>query len=316
MSTSHILFSSKKFVIIGAAICCLLWGSAYPAIKLGYELFQISVDDVPSKLVFAGYRFFFAGFVVLIYASLINKSSICVSKKAILPIIVLGTTQTAIQYVFFYVGLAHTTGSIGSILNATSTFFSVLLAHFIYRQDDRLSSNKIWGCLIGFLGVMIVNLGAGGEFHLSFALSGEGFILISAFLLSATAIYGKKLSEWIDPVVLSGYQLTFGGFLLTLVGYISGGELIVYSISSIFLMIYMVLLSSIAFALWTLLLKYNRVSQIAPFNFLIPVSGTVLSAIFLREDILAWQNLIALFLVCIGIWLVNRVAISRKREIN
>ena len=49
---------------------------------------------------------------------------------------------------------------------------------------------------------------------------------------------------------------------------------------------YLTLLSSVAFALWSILLKYNRVGMIAPFNFLIPVSGALLSAIFLGENIL------------------------------
>lgn len=55
-------FARKNVVYVCAAFCCLLWGSAYPAIKSGYDLFQIATDDIPSKIVFAGYRFLFAGF--------------------------------------------------------------------------------------------------------------------------------------------------------------------------------------------------------------------------------------------------------------
>ena len=60
----------------------------------------------------------------------------------------LGLTQTSLQYLFFYLGLAHTTGVKSSIMNATGTFFSVLLAHFIYK-NDRLSYNKVLGCVVG-----------------------------------------------------------------------------------------------------------------------------------------------------------------------
>jgi drug/metabolite transporter (DMT)-like permease len=76
---------------------------------------------------------------------------------------------------------------------------------------------------------------------------------------------------------------------------------------------YLALLSSVAFALWSLLLKYNRVGMIAPFNFLIPVSGAVLSAIFLQESIMEWRYALALVLVCFGIWRVNVVR-KEKRE--
>ncbi|MBP9905368.1 MAG: EamA family transporter, partial [Rhodoferax sp.] len=68
----------------------------------------------------------------------------------------------------------------------------------------------------------------------------------------------------------------------------------------------LVLLSSVAFGLWTILLKYNRVGMVTVFNFLIPIFGAMLSAVFLGERILEWKNVIALVLVCSGIFLVTR----------
>ena len=99
------------------------------------------------------------------------------------PLVVLGLAQTTVQYVFFYVGLAHTTGVKGSIMNATGTFFSVLLAHWVYH-NDRLSHAKLWGCVVGFAGVMVVNLGR-GTLDMDFTLLGEGFVVIAAFVLAA-----------------------------------------------------------------------------------------------------------------------------------
>jgi len=42
------------------------------------------------------------------------------------------------------------------------------------------------------------------------------------------------------------------------------------------------------------------------FNFMVPVFGTLLSALFLNESFLEWKNGLALLLVCGGIWLVTR----------
>lgn len=67
----------------------------------------------------------------------------------------------------------------------------------------------------------------------------------------------------------------------------------------------MVVLSSAAFALWATLLKYNRVGMVTVYNFLIPVFGALLSAIFLGEDILQWRNALALAMVSAGIWWVT-----------
>ena len=297
-------FSDRRVVVLLASFCCFLWGSAYPAIKNGYAMFGIAANDIPSKMVFAGYRFVFAGLLLLILAMVMRRNIFVMNTRNLLSTSLLGLTQTSVQYVFFYIGLAYTTGVKSSIMNATGTFFSVLMAHFIYR-NDRLTLNKVVGCLIGFAGVMVVNF-SHDLLDFNFTLLGEGFVVIAAFILSAATIYGKKLSQTMDSVVLTGYQLSIGGLALVVLGYATGGTLTGFTPQSMALMTYMVLLSSAAFALWTVLLKYNRVGLVAVFNFLIPVFGAVLSAIFLGESILEWKNVAALLLVCGGIWLVTR----------
>ena len=300
----HPFFSDRRVVVLLASFCCLLWGSAYPAIKNGYAMFGIAANDIPSKMVFAGYRFVFAGLLLLVLALFMRRNIFVLNLRNLLSTSLLGLTQTSLQYVFFYVGLAYTTGVKSSIMNATGTFFSVLLAHYIYR-NDRLNFNKAAGCLIGFAGVMAVNFSP-DLLDFNFTLLGEGFVVIAAFILSAATIYGKKLSQSMDSVVLTGYQLSIGGLALVVAGHATGGTLSGFTPASTALLAYMVVLSSAAFALWTVLLKYNRVGLVAVFNFLIPVFGAVLSAIFLGESILEWKNVAALALVCGGIWLVTR----------
>ncbi|NIF38844.1 DMT family transporter [Enterobacter sp. Tr-810] len=298
------IFARKNVAYACATLCCLLWGSSYPAIKSGYELFSIATDDIPSKVVFAGYRFLFAGLLLLLFALAQRKPIARLTTKQFGQLTLLGLTQTSIQYTFFYIGLAYTTGVNGSIMNATGTFFSVLLAHFIYH-NDKLSYNKTLGCILGFAGVMLVNFHSGlSEFH--FVWNGDGFVVLAAFILSAATLYGKRISQTVDPTVMTGWQLAIGGAVLVAGGYATGGTLEVHSLKAVAVLGYLTLLSSVAFALWSVLLKVNRVSMIAPFNFVVPVAGTVLSAIFLGENILDIKYAVALVLVCSGIWWVNK----------
>jgi drug/metabolite transporter (DMT)-like permease len=298
-------FFTKPWVVVTlASFCCLLWGSAYPAIKNGYALFNIAATDIPSKMVFAGYRFVFAGLLLLAMSAIGGKRIFNLTSRAFGQISLLGLTQTSIQYVFFYVGLAYTTGVKGSIMNATTTFFSVLLAHFIYH-NDRLNARRVAGCLIGFAGVMVVNFKP-ELMDFNFTLLGEGFVVIAAFILAAASIYGKRISQHMDSVIMTGWQLFIGGLVLVLAGYATGGTLYGFTWVSSALLAYLVVLSSAAFTLWSLLLKYNRVGMVTVFNFLVPVFGAVLSAIFLDENVLEWKNAVALVLVCGGIWLVTR----------
>ncbi len=52
------IFTKNHTIILLALLSCLLWGSAFPSIKIGYELFSIGVDDTFEKIIFAGFRFF------------------------------------------------------------------------------------------------------------------------------------------------------------------------------------------------------------------------------------------------------------------
>lgn len=298
-------YRSRGGVFALAALCCLLWGSAYPAIKGGYALLDIEAADVASQVLFAGWRFVLAGLILLAVAAAMRKPVLALEARGWRQVAMLGFTQTAVQYVFFYVGLAHATGVKSSIMNATGVFFSVLLAHLIYA-DDRLSGRKALGCLVGFVGVVVVNLGGGGALTFDFTLLGEGFVVIAAFVLAAASIYGKRISKTLDPMVMTGWQLLIGGALLTGAGAMFGGRLEGFSLEAGALLLYMALLSSVAFSVWSLLLKHNPVGLIAAFNFLVPVFGVGLSALFLGESVLRWSNAAALVLVCAGIWLVTR----------
>lgn len=60
-------------VCLLALVCCLLWGSAFPCIKIGYGLFGIAADDRASQILFAGLRFTLAGLLAILFGSLFNR---------------------------------------------------------------------------------------------------------------------------------------------------------------------------------------------------------------------------------------------------
>ncbi len=295
-------FADRRTVIAIAVLCCLLWGSAVPAVKIGYDLLDIAPSDTPSLMLFAGVRFALAGLLLLGWGGLTGRK-VWSGRMASLQTGALGLISTAGQYLFYYVGLAHSTGVKVSITTSTSTFFSVILAHFIY-SSDRLSGRRIIGCLAGFAGVVAVNRGSAG-LDLDLTLLGEGFIIISALMFSVAGIYGKRLSRTMDPAIMTGWQLALGGLVLTLAGLMMGGVLSTVDVAAVVLLAYLAALSAAAFALWSLLLKHNPVGQIAIFNTMIPPFGVILSGLLLGETVLEWKNLAALLLVSLGIWLVT-----------
>lgn len=304
-----------------AILCTILWGSAYPAIKLGYELFSVDAADTPGKLAFAGIRFAIAGLMVLLFSWIagqvqrrkqkgeMRQSLRSLTGEQWFRIVILALAQTTVHYYFFYVGVSFTTGAKSSIINSSSVFFSALLAHLFY-MNDKVSARKGLGILIGFIAVILVNFEPNIGF--SFLLRGEGFVMIAAFLHSGAGLYSKRVSQTIDPVLLTGSQLLFGGVLLLIIGMAMGAPFPTGAIGAYVLLAYMALLSAVAFSVWTSLLKHNKVSSITVFNFIIPVSGTFLSALILKESVLQVQYLVALPAVAVGIYLVNSTGKGRR----
>ena len=188
MNKNKSLLEKPTMVVIVAVLCCLLWGSAFPCIKLGYQLFDIPSGDSSSQILFAGIRFTLAGILVILAGSMMQGKLLKPSKTAIPKVLKLCMFQTVLQYIFFYIGLAHITGVKGSIVNAVNVFFTILVSCLLFRLE-KLDRQKLVGCIIGFAGVIIVNLG--GEFDMSFTFHGDGFLMISAFAYALSSVLIK-----------------------------------------------------------------------------------------------------------------------------
>lgn len=284
---------------LSALLCCALWGSAFPCIKIGYD--WLDIQGVGSQILFAGYRFFLAGLLTFAAGCIMEKRVMTVRKTSVPHVMGIGFLQTTIQYVCFYIGMSHVTGTKGSIINASSAFVSILLAHFII-QDERMNWRKGAGCLVGFAGVVLINLGgiSGG-----FSFWGEGMIIICTVVYGACSVFMKKMAHRGTPMAITAYQLLFGGFLLTVIGFAAKGHVAGFDGRSVLLLIYMAVISAAGFSIWTALLKYNPVGKVAIFGFSIPVFGVLLSAVFLGETFFSIKNLTALVCVSVGIIVVN-----------
>lgn len=295
-------------VFLLAMLSCFLWGSATPSIKTGYEIFSIASSDTWAIIQFAGIRFFLAGILVILFESLKEKKFVKPEKAALPSIVKLGFAQTIIQYFCFYIGLAHTSGVTGTILSGSGGFFSILMACFLFRQE-KMTTNKMVGVILGFAGIIIMNISFSGGSMFTFTLPGEGLVLLSQISYALSGILVKRYSVKFNVVMLSGYQFIFGGLVMVLVSLIAGARIdMAVGIAGYVLLIYMALISAVAYTVWGILMKHNPVSRVSIFNFMTPLFGVLLSAIFLNEVEQALQinKLLALILVSLGIFIVNR----------
>lgn len=298
-------------VLPSAMLCCLLWGSAFPLVKIGFSWLNISSEDIPTEILYAGLRFTLAGVIAIIITSLISGKLLRPTVKSLPKVFSLSMFQTILQYLFFYIGLSNTSGVKASVIEAMNVFVALIVSCLIFRME-KFTAAKIIGSIIGFAGVVIINVSK-GDLAGGLTLKGEGFILISTVAYAFSSVLMKHWSGEENPMMMSAWQFLLGGIVMSILGFALGGRISGFDLKSVLLLIYLASLSAIAYSLWASLLKYYPVSRIAVYGFMNPVFGFILSAFLLGEsEAFGLKSIAALVLVCLGIDIVNYTKKTNK----
>ncbi len=297
------MFEKKGVMIATAMLCCLLWGSAFPTIKLSYA----ELGDLSSfqRVLLAGLRFTLAGVFVLAFAKLKLKSKLVPPRREWPLLLAVALLQTFGSYVLYYIGMAHTNGVKGSIIITLSVFLVAVFAHFMFKTD-RLSWKKGVGLLCGFAGVLAANITLLGEESFSFSMQGEGLIMLHCVLGAVATVMVRKYGGSTDIVRVSGGQLFVGGLMLIAVGYAGSPQGLIFNKEAALLLVYMAALSAVAFTLWFVLLKVHKATVLEQYKFAVPLFGALLSVLLVPGEHIGLEMLAAAALVTAGTLIVNR----------
>ena len=257
MATS--VFQRPAWVAVFAFTAAFIWGWAYPLIKLGFAEFGISEDMTGSKMLFAGIRFCLSGVIILTVAKCTRRSfsfrdSAGSMTGNILYLLLFALLNTTLHYAAFYIGLSHSQGARAAILNSLSVFTLVILA-CVFFKSDQMTVRKILGCVVGFLGILTLNLG--GKESGAFTLLGDGMIIVNALCGAFAGLMTRGVNRRVDVFVGTGYSLGVGGALLIIPGLLLGGSLPHTSLWGFVILLLLIGISTIGFALYNKLLTCN-----------------------------------------------------------
>ena len=297
------LFQRPLWVAIFALTAAVVWGWAYPLIKLGFKEFAITPEMTGSKMLFAGIRFCLSGLIILAMAKGRGLSFRLRQGSDWGFLLLYALFNTTFHYAFFYFGLSHSEGARAAILNTLSVFTVVILACLFFKSD-KLTLRKILGCLIGFLGILALNLG-GEQGGTGFTWLGDGMIILNALSSAVASLMTRGLSQRVNVFVGTGYSLALGGFLLIVPGLLLGGTLPLITPLGLLYLLLLIGISTTGFSLYNKLLSCNPVGKVAIYNSLIPVIGALTSCLCLGETFYT-KYLIAGALATWGIYLVNK----------
>lgn len=302
---------NRKWLPFFALTCSVLWALAYPLIKLGYVVMEIAGDDPGSKILFAGVRFGLAGVLVLILRGAEHGRSglqRSVSFQGWVLLLLFTLVNTSLHYFCSYVGLGHIPSARGTIIDSTGSFLLILLSCALFA-DDTMSRWKAFGCVLGFLGVVILNVQPGNDLFAGVSFLGDGMIFLNAVCAAVGGVLSRIVSQKMDMIFATGFSMAAGGGILCAVGLLAGlHEPWRMSAAGMGILIALILISAISFRIYNSLLAYHPISTVAIYNAFIPIFGVILSTVILKEPF-TWRYLLAGVIVAGGI-----VAVNRKSE--
>ncbi len=276
-----------------AILACLLWSTAFAAGKKALEYQE------PLNL--AGTRFILAGLLQLPFCGSL-AAPFRLLRKEFSTVLLVGLFHTVYLYSTFFLGLRLVRGAEGAIMIGAGPLASALVAHLM-MHDDKLQGRTLFSILLGMSGVAFVTLA-------SHPWNPEGLneffgllLLLSGSIVSAVGnVVVAKRKGGLHPVALNSAQMLLGGILLLVLALPFNGPPRI-ALPGIYYanLLWLALISAVAFAIWFFLLSRIKVSRLNLWKFLIPLCGSLLAWIFIPGESPAWPSLAGMLLIVSGI---------------
>jgi drug/metabolite transporter (DMT)-like permease len=286
---------SKGNTIFWAIIACLLWSTAYAAIKLGLQY------DTPFH--FAGVRFIISGLMILpftvkpaIYIKMIRDQWQVVAWVTFLQIIV--------NYSLFYQGLKLVPGALGAVIAGSQPLVIAVVAA-IMNDEDRLTRKKVLTIIFGISGVILISAGRQAfKFGTAIELLGVLMILVASIATAASNVVVSLKSKGINPLVLSSASIFIGGVILYLISIpLEGRPQGHLPIDYWLILMWLSFMAAFAFSLWFKLLQRPAVdvSDLNLWKFIIPVAGAILSWFLIPGEKPEWLTVSGMIIITVSL---------------
>jgi len=273
-----------------------LWGSSYLFIK-------VAVAEVPPLTLVAG-RLVLAAAILWIVL-LAARQAMPRSRRLWASFAVMGLLNGAVPYSLIFWSEQYISSGLASLLQATMPLFTVLLGHFLVR-DERRTAGRVAGVVLGFVGVgllMLPDLRQGAHAN----LVGQLAMVASSVSYAGAALFARSRLRGQPALVSTTGQLTMGAvWTLPLSLLIEGPLQAVPSLPALASWLGLTILGTvIAYVIYFKLIERTSATFVSTVTYIIPVFGLILGALVLGEP-LSVTLLVSLGLILAGVLLVRR----------
>ena len=304
--------SDSKIYYLPLVLAMFFWGGSWVSAKI------LVSEVVAPPMTIGFFRFLIASILFLILMTIQRPSPIKRYKRSdIKHLVGLGLTGIFGYGMFFLVGMSFTTAAQGSIIAGVNPITVSLFAHLIH--NEKLQEKwQYSGFLISFIGIFFV---IGVQSILDFR---PEYLLGNLLILCAMMIWGVYSSLGKSAMKnLTSIEATGGGvFVGTVLFGIGAAQEQFWTLEIMSNITFWIQVSYLGFAVTFLgfLFYFQSIKKLgatktAIFINLVPVFGTLLSAIFLSEQIV-WTFIVGLILVISGVTIINLNRRNSSEERN
>lgn len=253
-----------------------LWGSSYLFIK-------VAVAEVPPLTLVAGRLALAAAILWLVLAAV--RQAMPRSRQLWGAFAVMGLLNGAIPYSLIFWSEQHIPSGLASLLQATMPLFTVLMGHFLLR-DERLTVGRAAGVVLGFVGVgllMLPDLRQGARAN----LLGQLAMVASSVSYAGAALFARSRLRGVPALVATTGQLTMGAvWTLPLSLLVAGLPRAVPSLPALGSWLGLTILGTvIAYVIYFKLIERTNAAFVSTSTYIIPVFGLILGALVLNERV-------------------------------
>jgi drug/metabolite transporter (DMT)-like permease len=278
-------------IILVYALACLIWGSTWMAIRVGL--------DSLTPFISVGLRFSFAALFILIFMK-IKGMKIQMDKLSIKLYLQMAFFSFVIPYGLVYWGEQYIPSGLASVLFAINPFFVTIFSFYMLSQE-KITSYKIIGMIVGFIGIVVI-FSEDITNTAGFFIWGMVAVVLSALIQGWIQVVVKKYGQHLHSFTMNYYPMLIAGISMLIIGLFTENlDYIKFDSKAILSVLYLAFFGSmIVFTCWYWLLKRVNVIVLSLITFITPVIALILGIILLKE-VFTVTDIFGSFLVLAGL---------------
>src|ERR1700761_825069 len=286
--------SIRKLLAYGAIY--ILWGGSFLAIR--------EIVAVTPPFFAAGFRFFLAGLLLILYSGL-RGGGAC-SRRQWMGAATLGFIMFTCMYAGLFWAEIRVPSGIAAVISAMIPVW-IFIGEFAILYTQKATPLSILGVALGFAGVVILAWKAPGSHAQASAFT--LLVLIAATLCWAGGtLWSRKLALPKLQTLNAGWQMAVGGALLLLLSATAGEMHHMPPLATllqpkiVLSMVYLVFAASIlAFTAYVWLIAHEPTTRVASYAYVNPVIALFAGAVLADERLSALQ-MVGVLLVLAGVF--------------